>query len=256
MSEAKNLSSHPAMKCAFVFLFISLLLVSAGHAQPRPYRGYNVNDPMARTAQDDYNDLWHGLDVGTANLQKSVGVTNAEAAALLSQIRTNAHFLEKKWDAWFRAHQFALRTYSGADDYLITLRASNHQLAKLKKEKSPDKFLPVLRDVAFDMQLKADNCRNSGDGLGKEIRVKVHTKSNGKEIGGYEVFFVSQGMFDVKSAHDRFPRQSSPTDEKILCPGGYAFWARKQNQTTEPVKLGVGGHGEKNLEVDIEVPAE
>ena len=74
-------------------------------------------------------------------------------------------------------------------------------------------------------------------------------------MGGYEVFYVQKGMFDVKSAHDRFPRQSSPTDEKVLCPGGSAMWVRKKGVTSEPVTLRIGGRGETRLEVDLEVPA-
>ena len=244
------------MKRILISGLMWLLLVSAGHAAPKPHR-YGVNDPLARTALDDYRGVWRGLEIGGERLQKSIGATNAEAAALLAQIHTNAQFLEGKWDVWFRAHSQQRAYYTGGnDDYLHALRADNEQLGRLKKEKAPEKILPVLRDVAFDIQLKADNCRNSADGLGKEIRVKVHTKAGGKEVGGYEVFYVSKGMLEVKSAHDRFPRQSSPTDEKILCPGGYAFWARKQNLTNAPVRLGIGGHGETSLDVDLEVPAE
>ena len=243
------------MKRVVISGLMWLLLISASHAAPKLHGSYGPNDPLVRTAQDDYRAVWMGLASGTGHLQKSIGVTNLEAAALLTQIRTNAHFLESKWDAWFRAHN-QQRAYSGPDDYLITLRADGRQLSQLKKEKAPEKILPVLRDVAFDLQLKADNCRHSANGLGKEIRVKVHTKAGGKEIGGYEVLYVCKGLYDVKSAHDRFPRQSSPTDEKILCPGGYAFWARKQNLTNAPVTLGIGGHGETSLDVDVEVPRE
>ena len=116
--------------------------------------------------------------------------------------------------------------------------------------------LAALRDVALDMQLKADNCRNSSDGLGKEIKVKVHTKAGGKEIGGFEVYFVPRGLLDTKNAHDRFPRQSSPTDETTLNPGRYAMWACRKGFTGEPVTLSVGGHGQTRIEVDLEVPAD
>ena len=191
----------------------------------------------------------------TDSLLKSIGATNAEAGLLLRQMQTNAMFLHAKWNAWFDSHA-RLKTYSPTDAYLVSLRADNRQLSSIKKEKDATKTLTAVRDVAFDLQIKADNCRNSADGLGKEIRVKVHTKADGKEIGGYEVFFVSKGMFDVKSAHDRFPRQSSPTDEKILCPGGYKLWARKDKFTSEPVAMGIGGHGETHLEVDLSVPSE
>ena len=79
----------------------------------------------------------------------------------------------------FRSQQRAY--YSGGnDDYLHALRADNQMVGQLKKEKSSEKILPVLRDVAFDMQLKADNCRHSADGLGKEIRVTQARGSPGR----------------------------------------------------------------------------
>ena len=49
---------------------------------------------------------------------------------------------------------------------------------------------------------------------------------------------------------------SSPTDERILCPGGYAMWACKKGYTGEPVTMSIGGRGQTTLEVDLEVPAE
>ncbi len=205
--------------------------------------------------QADYWVVWRRFKMSTDELLKTLGATNAEAASLLQQIQTSVHYLDDKWDVWFKQHKQA-PTYSTHDDYLTSLRADLQLLTNAKKEKDATKALGLVRDAALDMQIKADNCRHSSDGLGKEIRVKVHTKAGDQEIGGYEVYFVSKGMFDVKSAHDRFPRQSSPTDEKILCPGGYAMWARKKNFTSEPITLRIGGRGETKIEVDIPVPAE
>jgi hypothetical protein len=108
----------------------------------------------------------------------------------------------------------------------------------------------------MDLEIKAENCRHSTDGLGKEIKVRVHTKAGGKEVGGYEVFFVPRGMLSMKSAHDRFGRQSSPTDEKILSPGRYVMWVRKDGVKGEEVTLRVGGGGETHFPVDLTVAPE
>jgi hypothetical protein len=186
---------------------------------------------------------------------KTLGAANAEAASLLSQIQTNEGFLDGKWTVWFNTHASASQ-YALRDDYLVALHGDLRGLRDLKKRKDDPASLAALRDVALDLQIKADNCRNSADGLGKEIKVKVHTKAGGKEIGGFEVYYVPKGLFDMKSAHDRFPRQSSPTDEKILNPGRYAMWACRKGFTGEPATLSVGGHGETRLEVDLDVPAE
>ncbi len=252
--------AEPAVMLAIPILVVMLVATSSLHAGPRPGNGWlqgyvGTGDPMQNNPRSDYWREWAAMKSTTDSLLKTIGATNAAAVVLLQQVQTNALFLHDKWDAWFDTH-VRPKTYSPADPYLVSLRSENRQLKTLKKEKDPAKTLAGLRDVASDLQIKADNCRHSGDGLGKEIRVKVHTKAGGREIGGYEVFYVSKGMYDVESAHDRFPRQSSPTDEKILCPGGYELWARKNKFTSEPVPMGIGGHGETNLEVDIAVPAE
>jgi len=240
----------------FLFLLVAFVVATPLHAGPHRLPGFG--DPSYDQPYDPQPDYWHewgSMAALTDSLLKSIGATNAEAALLLRQVQTNSMFLHAKWNAWFDTHARS-KNYSPTDSYLDSLRADNRQLGRAKKEKDAAQTLAMVRDVAFDLQIKADNCRNSGDGLGKEIRVKVHTKADGKEIGGYEVFYVSKGMFDVKSAHDRFPRQSSPTDEKILCPGGYKLWVRKDKFTSEPVAMGIGGHGETHLEVDISVPSE
>ncbi len=213
------------------------------------------DDPLKSTPQAEYWAVWRRFKTSTEDLLKTLGATNAEAESLLRQIQTNAQFLDAKWNDWFKQHTQS-RNYSPNDDYLKALQSDIWVLTKAKKEKDPQKAFELVRDAAFDLQIKADNCRNSSDGLGKQIRVKVHTKSGDQEIGGYEVYFVSKGMYDVKSAHDRFPRQSSPTDEKILCPGGYAMWVRKKEFTSDPITLRIGGAGQTHVEVDIPVPAQ
>ena len=242
---------------------ITLLLVmmgmpmahAAGPIGGKGRKRFGADDPFYHNPQADYWAMWRGLKANTESLLKTLGANNPEAALLLRQIQTNAWFLEVKWDAWFKKHSQPGQ-YNPVDYYLVVLRADSSELGRLKKEKDGAKALETLRDVALDLQLKADNCRHSADGLGKDIKVRVHTKASDKEVGGFEVFYVPRGMLRVKSAHDRFPRQSSPTDEKILNPGRYALWVRKDNFTSEPTTLSIGGHGETRLEVDIPVPAE
>ena len=223
-----------------------------GASEPQP--GYGISDdPFGHRVQADYRVVWHEFQSVAEDLLKTVGATNAEAAGMLVQIETNAAFLSDKWETWYRKHPAPIR-YNSRDDYLESLRGDLRLLRRVKKPKEGEKPLSLLSDVAGDVQLKADNCRKSGDGLGKEIRVRVHTKSGGKEIGGYEVYYVPRGLLDIKSAYDRFPRQSSPTDEKILSPGRYAIWACKNGSTGEQVTQAIGGHGETRIEVDLEVP--
>jgi len=248
-------------------LILVLLLFLAGVIPALPAEGGGIRKKPGYAPDTSYHDKakseywreWIDFKSNTEALQKSVGAANGEAARLLVQIQTNVLFLKTKWDAWFLKHSLdkAIQSwpYDVANDgYLRGLQNDNRLLNRARKERDEQKVLEVLRDVALDLQVKAENCRNSGDGLGKTIKVKVRTTAGGREVGGFEVFFVQKGMIEVKNAHDRFARQSSPTDEKILAPGGYAVWARKGSMITEPTTLRIGGSGEKQLAVDLEVP--
>ena len=231
-----GMPNHP-----FIVLWLSVLLpLAAGEAAPRGLPlGYDpLGDPFHNRVQADYRVVWHDFNSTAEALLKTIGATNAEAATLLAQVQTNANFLAVKWEAWFRKHAVSI-PYASGDTYLEGLRGDLRQLHRVKKPKAGEDPMGILRDAALDLQLKSDNCRNSGDGLGKEIKVRVHTKAAGKEVGGFEVYYVPKGLLDIKSAHDRFPRQSSPTDEKILCPGRYAVWACKKGFTGDPVTQGI-----------------
>jgi len=248
-------------------LILSLLLAGTltanaadGGGGIRKNPGYSPDTSYYDKAKTEYWRTWIDFKSSIEGVRKTLGATSSEAAQTLTQIQTNVLFLKTKWDAWFTKHSLdnprqAWPYDVSGDDYLRGLQTNSRLLKNLQKEKDAQKALVVLRDVALDMQVKADNCRNSGDGLGKTIKVKVHTMAGGKEVRGFEVFYVQKGMYDVKSAHDRFPRQSSPTDEKILAPGGYAMWVRKGAVTSEPTTLRIGGSGEKQLSVDLEVPS-
>ena len=241
-----------------IVLILSALvpLAACGGAPRGLAQGYDpAGDPFHNRTQSDYRVVLHDFNSTAEALLKTIGATNVEAATLLAQVQTNAGFLAVKWDAWYHKHAASAR-YASSDDYLESLRGDLRLLHRVNKPKAGEDPMGILRDGALDLQLKSDNCRNSGDGLGKEIKVRVHTKAGGKEVGGFEVYYAPKGLLDIKSSHDRFPRQSSPTDEKILCPGRYAVWVCKKGLTGDPVIQGIGGHGEKHLEVDLEVPNE
>ncbi len=178
-----------------------------------------------------------------------------ELAGWLISIQTNAFFLKRRWQEWYEQNP----AYAGGtpnvilDDYLRSITRSNELLTKAANEK-PDRQLELVRDVALDLQIKADNCRNSKDGLGKIIRVQIRTKHDTQEVPGYEVWYVQKGYYDVPSAHERFHQQSSPTDSLSLWPGRYAIWVRKDDFTGKPATIRIGGQGQKEIVVDLEVP--
>ena len=110
--------------------------------------------------------------------------------------------------------------------------------------------------MADDLHAKAENCRYSADGLGKNINVTVRTKKGTAEVPGYEVYCAPMALVKFKNEHIRFPKISSPTAYKNLAPGRYAMWLQKENEKTQPVAQTIGGRGEKELEIDLVVPTE
>lgn len=127
-------------------------------------------------------------------------------------------------------------------------------VAATNRDASRTKVLELLQTVDLDLQVKADHCRQSASGLGRTVQVSVRTRHDGAETPGYEVWFVQKGYYGTKSAYDRFRKQSSPTEGRGLAPGGYAFWTQKARQASEPTTIRLGGHGETQADVDLEVP--
>ena len=118
------------------------------------------------------------------------------------------------------------------------------------------KVIDQHSDVAFGQPAQSELKREPLPWVagGREVLVTIRTRNKtGQEVGGYEVWYVPSGLFELRSEHNRFPRMSSPVSGK-LAPGNYRFWCVKENTKTEPVTLTVGGRGEKEVGLEIEVP--
>lgn len=201
----------------------------------------------------DFDREFSKLKSATGRLAKAFGEKNVAATKALGEISANAAFLQGKWNTWVARHSGSYSPAKTQDKYLVSLKRLNQQLALIEAKPSAPETLERLQDVAADLQIKADNCRNSTDGLGKEVRVKVRTLVGTDEVKGFEIFYVPKGLLDVKSEHERFRRLSSPTDEVILAPGRYAVWGKRGDRFTDPIFQRIGGQGEQRVEIDLPV---
>ena len=220
-----------------------------------------------------------------AKLSRALGTANSDVNEPLESIRTNATFLHESWQVWLKANSKEARksVRSTKDTYWYSWHVDNLVLQKAEKaklqskadgliwvvahpgldsaeptgtEKKPgSKAARLIQEVAQDLNIKADNARHSADGLGREVLVKVRTKREGREIEAYEVWYVQRGMLDDKSFYTRFGKLSSPTEERSLCPGRYALWARKGKNEGEPATIRIpnqaGAHSE---EIELDAP--
>ncbi len=185
-------------------------------------------------------------------LEKSHGDRLPQTREPLQQIQNDAKFLQQKWLDWAQRQPRSTPYASDIklDLYFHALQGAQKQLKDLHKN-SDEIIVQTVKDVAADLHAKAENCRHSADGLGKEINVKVRTKKGTEEIPGYEVWCSPIALFKFKNEHKRFPKISSPTVLKNMAPGCYVMWLEKGKEKIEPVTQIIGGHGETELEVDL-----
>jgi hypothetical protein len=132
------------------------------------------------------------------------------------------------------------------------LQGAEKQLKELNKAGELE-MAEKVKAAATDLHAKAENCRLSADGLGKDLKVTVCTKQATQEIPGYEVWCAPLMLVKFKDQHIRFPKMSSPTTMKNFAPGYYAMWLVKGNTRTEAVSQIIGGHGETELEIDLPI---
>lgn len=191
-----------------------------------------------------------------ARLEKSQGARLPQTRQPLEQIQNDAKFLQQKWLVWAQEHPRSTLYYNDVrrDSYFRSLQGTQRQLEKLHKS-SDEVILETITDVAADLHAKAENCRHSTDGLGKEIKVMVRTRKGTEEVAGYEVWCSPRALVKFKDEHIRFPKISSPTILKNMAPGRYEMWVEKGTDKTKPVTQTIGGKGETELEIDLLIPA-
>lgn len=186
----------------------------------------------------------------TARFEDEDGAAKKE----LSQISSDAFFLQQRWREWLTYNESSYSRGETKDRYYEGLTGDLKLLERAAGETDDGKALELIRNAALDLHAKAENCRNSADGLGRVIQVSVRTFADTNEVAGFEVWFAPIGLMSLKAAHDRFYKLSSPTDELELAPGGYGFWMKKGGMEGEPVQLQVGGKGKEKIQIELLVP--
>ncbi|GEM_PF-2136673 len=179
-------------------------------------------------------------------------IHDAEPNKQLTNIISNARFLKNRWAEWINRN--GSNYVPGRDRYLEDLKHNFDLLKRARDSEEPEERDEFIEIVDMDMQIKADNCRNAGDGLGKTVVVTVTTKKDAAPVGGYQVWYVPRGLVSVEAEHDHFNRISSPTESIHLSPGGYLMWGVKGDSKTEPAVYRIGGKGLAEVQIDLVIP--
>jgi hypothetical protein len=85
------------------------------------------------------------------------------------------------------------------------------------------------------------------------IQVRAHTIKQGKETGGYEVWYVAAAYDDDPSRFQRFLRLSSPTSLPLTV-GNYSMWATAPGGATGTHVILAIGAGAPTQDLDLSVP--
>jgi hypothetical protein len=109
--------------------------------------------------------------------------------------------------------------------------------------------LGMLNDLAKDIQVKTQDCRDNG--WYRNVPVEVKTLKDGAPSPGWEIFYVWLPGKNLPSLQKVRFKSLSPSTE-MLPPGLYAFQAKKKDVLSEETRIAVVSRG--NVRCEIPVP--
>jgi hypothetical protein len=264
--------------CLSVLASITLLVAQpAGHSVP-PSEGDSDRGSSRRGGSpslgrtptlDSYSGRGAGLNSASEHvsalgfiskyardLGKKRGKEIPELLPLTDQIQKDVKFLQLEWSNWNRKYGTAAPAVSvELDPYYGSLVADSKTLKQAQKL-SGVRLLESVRNIARDIQNKATNCRNSADGLGKQISVTARTVQGNAEVPGFEIFYAPMALLGEKGEHKRFPALSSPTTHNNIPPGFYAIWLKRENSTNAYIAQDILSDRSGKCHLDIVVAGE
>ncbi len=193
------------------------------------------------------NEVLKSIAECMSAVARKLGPKHPEAATLASETSAQINFLVSRW----RWGEFV----SAAYQEVLTL--DFRMLGAAAKEADGKRAVAILREVADDVRIKADHCRNSTRGLGKDVIVQVETRKGDKVDLGWQVFYKYRiYQFSERYTPQRFPKPSSPTQYELPA-GKYLIWAEKPGGP-KPLRskedLVTVGEGKQQLEWVLVVP--
>ncbi len=141
-----------------------------------------------------------------------------------------------------------------SEDYRKSLVLSKDMLGSLSLgEAKTESGFQRLMLVSADLRTKAEHAQRMSSAAFKSVDVTVHTRKQGQEVSGYEVWYAPAAFGD--GSHDlRFEKYSSPTGNQ-LAPGNYLIWARNAaNGTNGNRQRFPIGQGKTSHDIDIDAP--
>ena len=249
-----------------------LILLATFIAVPKTPAG-SSNTALAQGTQskkeetvkwDDYTAVFRDISDSLTALRSTAG-TNQEALQLLDDIGSRNATLKGEWDkastaAWrelseapptaagWKVNQSRWESMTATPkSFLVSLKNNLLLLQSIINQKLKDpEMLPLLKDVADDMRIKAGHCTHNG--WASLVTVTVVTKKSIDKIEGYEVAYVPAGWANDPTQWVDFPKLS--TAFKDLPPGLY----KMRIKGCEPKRVEIDGNGANKQEVELKIP--
>jgi hypothetical protein len=129
-------------------------------------------------------------------------------------------------------------------EYLRSLQVAADLLRNTRDAK-------VLTDIAEDLHLKVQHCRDLRIGMGGSVLLKVNTRRGDGNVRNLQVRYLLKFYETAAAAQPgTFPRLSSPT-EAALEPGRYWVWAFDPATGRDSTRTLVRVAGRRQMEVDV-----
>ncbi|HTY20103.1 MAG TPA: hypothetical protein VMC44_00570 [Geobacteraceae bacterium] len=123
-----------------------------------------------------------------------------------------------------------------SDAYRESLVGDFRMLAAAAGEPDGERAAAIVKGVAEDLKIKADNCRSSNRGLGDDVDVFVRTIRENRKVDGLYVYY-KLGIYAYKKESmppTSFDRLSSPAHKKLPA-SWYLIWAGKPGEPEPPL---------------------
>jgi hypothetical protein len=167
---------------------------------------------------------------------------NSSLAQSVEAARARVHWFKGKLDAW---------SPTTAEEGRPLREGLEIDLQALRRVPADSQATAgVLAQVNDDLTIKAAHCKRAG--LAALVTAKVRTLRAGKEVTGFEVYYIPKLLeLEPPANPPRFPTLSAT--EQNLAPGRYVFWAGTLSRTGRKSTIAVGD-GNSETRIDLLVP--
>jgi hypothetical protein len=248
------------MRFASVVLavLISAMLAQAQTASPTSVASTGVGSTKAATAVFEKMDKQ--VDRLADEIKRENSKVQANTVDESTSVNTSAIFqlttLLRQTDDNIEALKKIAKKRNIPVEYEASIEESTSQIEAIRRK---DKITPhdvrLLEEINEDVRIKRMHAEARPNAPFESIKVTVHTKKNGQEMGVYQIWWVKYAYRDDPSKYKTFDKFSSPSSQP-LPPGRYLMWTKATDgsQVTGEKTPKEFGDGSGEIDTDLIAP--